>query len=51
MGDCNFLGVQSVVLQGLRIGTGVRLGAGSVMMRHAKDGTLYLGNPARKVEL
>ena len=51
MGDCNFLGVQSVVLQYLKIGNHVRIGANSVMMRNAKDGYLYMGNPAKKLEL
>ena len=48
IGDCNFLGVQSVVLQSVKIGNHVRLGANSVMMHHAKDGALYIGNPAKK---
>ena len=51
MGDENFLGVQSVVLQYVRIGNLVRLGANSVLMRNAKDNLLYMGNPAKKVEL
>lgn len=51
MGNGNFLGVQSVVLQYLKIGNYVRLGANSVMMRNAKDDTLYLGNPAKKMDL
>ena len=51
MGNGNFLGVQSVVLQYLKIGNNVRLGANSVMMRNAKDGLLYMGNPAKKMEL
>ena len=51
MGECNFLGVQSVVLQYFRIGNHVRLGANSVLMRNTKDGYLYMGNPAKKMEL
>lgn len=51
MGDCNFLGVQSVVLQNIRLDNRVRLGANSVLMNHAKEGQLYLGNPAKKIEL
>lgn len=51
MGDCNFLGVQSVVLQYIKIGNFVRLAANSVMLRNAKDDTLYLGNPAKKMKL
>lgn len=50
IGDCNFFGVGSIVLQQLTIGNGIKLGAGSVLMRKAKDDTLYMGNPAKKVE-
>lgn len=50
MGERNFFGVGSIVLQGLRIGEGVSLGAGSVLMKKPKDGMLYMGNPAKKME-
>lgn len=49
IGDCNFFGVGAIVLQQLRVGCGVKLGAGSVLMRNAKDNLLYLGNPAKKI--
>lgn len=51
MGDQNFLGVQSVVLQYVKLGNMVRLGANGVLMRNAKDGQLYMGNPAMKMKL
>ena len=51
IGDCNFFGVGSIVLQQLVIGNGVKLGAGSVLMRKAKDNNLYMGNPAKKIEI
>lgn len=51
MGNCNFMGTQSVVLQNLKIGNHVRIGANSVIMRNTKDGLLYMGNPAKKMEL
>jgi sugar O-acyltransferase (sialic acid O-acetyltransferase NeuD family) len=51
MGDCNFFGVQSVVLQYLKIGNNTRVGANSVIMRNTKDGFLYMGNPAKKMEI
>lgn len=51
MGDCNFIGVQSVILQYIKMGNNVRVGANSVIMRTAKDGYLYMGNPAKKTEL
>ena len=41
LGDGNFLGVQSVVLQGIKIGNNTRIGANSVVMRKTKDGYLY----------
>ncbi len=51
IGDENFFGVQSVVLQNVKIGNHTRIGTGSVVMRKTKDGYLYLGNPAKRVEL
>lgn len=49
MQDQNFFGVGSIVLQCIKIGNGVKLGAGSVMMTKPKDGNLYMGNPAKKI--
>lgn len=51
IGDCNFFGVGSIVLQQLIVGNEIKLGAGSVMMRKPKDGFLYMGNPAKRMEL
>jgi acetyltransferase-like isoleucine patch superfamily enzyme len=47
----NFFGVQAIVLHGLRIGDNTRIGANSVVMRNTKDGYLYVGNPAVKINL
>lgn len=51
IGDVNFFGVGSIILQQIKIGNGIRLGAGSVLMTKPKDGKLYMGNPAKKIEL
>lgn len=51
IGDTNFFGIGSIVLQGVKIGTDVRLGAASVLMKNPQDGFLYMGNPAKKMEL
>lgn len=51
IGDSNFFGVGSIILQQIKVGNNIRLGAGSVLIRKPKDGYLYMGNPAKKVEL
>ena len=51
IGDCNFFGVKSTVLQYLKVGNNVKVGANSLMMRNSKDGVLYLGVPAKKMDL
>ena len=51
IGNCNFMGVKSIVLQYLSIGNNTRIGAASVVMRNTKDSLLYLGNPAKGIEL
>lgn len=51
IGDKNFLGVKSTVLQYLRIGNGVTIGGNSLIIRNTKDGYLYMGIPAKRIEL
>jgi UDP-3-O-[3-hydroxymyristoyl] glucosamine N-acyltransferase len=50
VGECNLLGVDSVVLQKVNIGSNVTLGAGSVLMTKPKDDHTYIGVPARKFD-
>lgn len=51
IGDKNFLGVKSTVLQYLKIGNEVTVGGNSLIIRNTKDGYLYMGIPAKKIEL
>ena len=51
IGDYNFFGVGSIILQQIKVGDEIRLGAGSVLMRKPKKGCLYIGNPAKRVDL
>lgn len=50
LGDRNFFGVNSLMLQGLRVGNDTRIGAASVIMRNTKDDFLYFGNPAHRIK-
>ncbi len=51
IGNLNLFGVGSVVLQYVKIGNNTRIGAGSYIVRNTKDGYLYFGNPARKIDI
>ena len=51
IGNKNFLGVKSTVLQYLKIGNEVTIGGNSLIIRNTKDGYLYMGIPAKKIEL
>ena len=45
--DSNLFGACTFVLQGVRIGTGVHLLPGSMLLRKPKDNSTYIGNPAK----
>ena len=47
VGNANLFGVKSTVLQYKKVGNEVVLSPGSVLSRSAKDGKMYLGNPAK----
>ena len=46
IGERNFFGVSSVVLQRIKIGNDTVIGANSTILRKTKDGNTYVGNPA-----
>ena len=47
IGDENFLGINSVLLQYKRIGNNTSIAAGSIIYSDTKDNFTYLGNPGR----
>lgn len=51
IGDRNFFGARAFVAQCLKIGNDCRIGAGAFILRKTKDGCLYMGNPAKKIEI
>lgn len=50
IGDLNFFGIGAIILQELKIGNRTRIGAGSLLVTKTKDGYLYMGNPAKRVD-
>lgn len=49
--DCNLFGGRCFVAQQIKIGNNTTIGAGSVVLRKTKDNSLYLGNPAKKIDI
>ena len=47
IGNSNLLGACTFVIQGVKIGTGVHLSPGSILLRNPKDNSIYIGNPAK----
>lgn len=51
IGDKNFFGARCFASQTIKIGNENRFGAGTFILRKIKDGGLYMGNPAKKVDI
>ena len=51
IGNHNFFGARTFVAQGLKIGNNTRIAAGSIVLRNTRDENLYMGNPAKKIEI
>ena len=51
IGDSNFFGARVFVAQCLTIGNDCRFGAGCYVLRKTKDACLYMGNPAKRIEI
>ena len=49
IGDNVFLGANSIVLPGVRIGNGAIVGAGAVVTKDVPDNTVVAGNPAKVI--
>ena len=50
VGDRNFFGARVFVAQCLKVGNDCRFGAGAYILQETKDGYLYMGNPAKRIE-
>ena len=50
IGEQNLFGVASIAIPGTKVGTGVTISPGSVVMRKPKDNATYVGNPAKQLK-
>lgn len=51
IGNSNFFGARTFVAQRLKIGEKTRFAAGSIVLCKTRSNSLYMGNPARKIEI
>ena len=51
LGDKNYFGSRSFIAQCLKVGNENRFGAGTYILRRIKNGGIYMGNPAKKVDI
>ena len=49
--NLNLFGGRCFIAQQVKIGTNTTIGAGSIVLRKTKDNSLYLGNPAKKIDI
>jgi sugar O-acyltransferase (sialic acid O-acetyltransferase NeuD family) len=46
IGSCSFLGLRSIIRNKISIGNDCVIGAGALLLENAKDGSVYMGEPA-----
>ena len=49
VGEGSWIGAGAIVIQGIKIGKNCMVGAGAVVIRDVPDGTMVVGNPARRI--
>lgn len=50
VGELSFIGANSFVKQGIKIGNNVIIGAGSVVLQDVPDNEVWAGNPAKRIK-
>ena len=50
IGELSFIGIGATIIQGIKIGKNVTIGAGSVVIKDILDNVIALGNPAKIIK-
>jgi maltose O-acetyltransferase len=50
IGDRVFIGIDAIILPGVKIGSDVTVGAGAVVSKDLPSGAIYAGNPAQEIK-
>ena len=49
-GELSFIGIGATIIQGIKIGKNVIIGAGSVVIKDITDNVIVVGNPAKIIK-
>lgn len=49
IGDNVFIGINSIIMPGVKIGSNVIIGAGSIVTKDVPSNSIYAGNPAKMI--
>ena len=49
-GELSFIGIGTTIIQGIKIGRNVTIGAGSVVIKDIPDNVITIGNPAKIIK-
>ena len=50
IGELSFFGIGAIIIQGIKIGKNVAIGAGSVAIKNIPDNVIAVGNPAKIIK-
>jgi len=50
-GELSFLGIGATIIQGIKIGKNVTIGAGSMVIKDIPDNVIVIGNPAKIMKI
>jgi acetyltransferase-like isoleucine patch superfamily enzyme len=49
-GELSFIGIDSTIIQGVKVGKNVTISAGSVVIKYIPDNAVVVGNPGKVIK-